>query len=92
MSSIIVGMVKCPLCKAEGSDIIFQEVWADAYIEFEQKDDGTINKEGECIFAANPEKVRGVCLRCGRRWTIRKVFQITGLPGHPDHGSYKVSR
>jgi len=82
-------MICCPQCRAKGEDVYLQEIWAGDLIEFQQDQDGRIDPEGVLIQKGDPVKVQGVCCRCLHRWTLRGVFQIINLPGHPDHGKYR---
>ena len=81
-------MVRCPKCRATGSRLILHEVWDGFILEFEQDDKGAILKQGICLSRGDPSKVKGICLRCNHRWTLRRVTQIVNLAGHPDHEMY----
>ena len=61
-------------------------------MEFEQREDGTIEREGTVLDRMDPVRVRGLCLSCTHQWTIRGAHQIVNLPGHPDYEKYATVR
>lgn len=75
-------MIRCPQCKAKGNSIVLREQWRDHSIEFSQEDSGGISKEG-ILCEGSPYQVRGWCLDCGHKWTLRGVLQISSLDGYP---------
>ena len=72
-------MIWCRKCRCEGEQIVLREFWTDHGIEFDQNDDGTVEREG-ILFNGNPYKVVAKCWNCGHSWTLRKITQITQLP------------
>jgi len=48
-------------------------------MEFEQSADGTISAEGILLQKSDPVRVRGLCLSCKHRWTLRGIQQILQL-------------
>jgi hypothetical protein len=72
-------MRSCPRCKS--AVITWFEIWAGHGIIFEQSGNG-IDPVG-LLFEGSPVKVVGQCA-CGHSWTVKRVRQISDLPGHPD--------
>lgn len=72
-------MIRCPKCKAKGSSIVLQELWRDHVIEFDQRDDGTVEAKG-ILKEGSAYGVQAWCLECQKKWRLRGVTQITNLP------------
>lgn len=89
-------MIRCRNCKAQGSDIVLQEIWAGDAMEFCQNDDGSIDTDGILLQNSDPVAVKAICTACHHGWKLRGVTQITNLVGHPDNPAFdrraKVAR
>lgn len=82
-------MVRCPKCHAKGGDVALIERWAGDEMSYVQNDDGSIDPKGFLYQNSDPAGVSGLCGKCSHKWRLRGIFQITNLPGHPDHEKYE---
>jgi len=72
-------MIRCPKCGHSGDDVTLHEFWEGDVMEFEQNSDGSISAEGVLLQHSDPVRVRGFCLSCQHRWTLRGIRQISQL-------------
>jgi hypothetical protein len=73
-------MIRCPKCKSKGEDILLTEYWRDHSIEFQQLENGTIEREG-ILRDGSPYSVFAKCFHCSHSWRLRGITQIAELTG-----------